>query len=149
MSSVAGTSDRRRSSPITHEHGHKNTKPAPGEISVIAGVGQRAGIPAREADAGWPMGVARRPDGDLIVIDYQWHRIWRIDRDGTLHAFAGDGIAGDSGDGGPAAKARFRHPMIYTRTAMAISICRIWATTRYVKSITRTASSHELPVTGG
>ena len=82
----------------------------PGEISVIAGVGQRAGIPAREADAGWPMGVVRRPDGDLIVIDYLWHRIWRIDRDGILHAFAGDGIAGDSGDGGPAAKARFRHP---------------------------------------
>ena len=82
----------------------------PGEISVIAGVGQRAGIPAREADAGWPMGVVRRPDGDLIVIDYLWHRIWRIDRDGILHAFAGDGIAGDSGDGGPAAEARFRHP---------------------------------------
>ena len=82
----------------------------PGEISVLAGVGQRAGIPAREADAGWPMGVVRRPDSDLVVIDYQWHRIWRIDRDGILHAFAGDGIAGDSGDGGPAAEARLRNP---------------------------------------
>ena len=81
-----------------------------GEISVLVGVGQRAGIPAREADAGWPMGVVRRPDGDLMVIDYQWHRIWRIDRDGILHAFAGDGIAGNSGDGGPAIEARFRHP---------------------------------------
>ncbi len=81
-----------------------------GGILVLAGVGQRSGIPAKEADAGWPMGVVRRPDGDLIVIDYQWHRIWRIDRDGILHAFAGDGIAGDSGDGGPAAEARFRHP---------------------------------------
>lgn len=81
-----------------------------GETIVIAGVGQRAGVPAKEADAGWPMGVARRPDGDLVVIDYQWHRIWRIDRDGILHAFAGDGVAGDSGDGGPAAEARFRHP---------------------------------------
>ena len=81
-----------------------------GESLVIAGVGQRAGIPAKEADAGWPMGVVHRPDGDLIVIDYQWHRIWRIDRDGILHAFAGDGIAGDSGDGGPAVEARFRHP---------------------------------------
>ncbi len=83
---------------------------AAGELSVLAGVGQRAGIPAKEADAGWPMGVARRPDGELIVIDYQWHRIWRIDQDGILHAFAGDGIAGNSGDGGPAAEARFHHP---------------------------------------
>ncbi len=81
-----------------------------GEVSVLAGVGQRDGIPAQEADAGWPMGVVRRPDGDLIVIDYQWHRIWRIDRDGILHAFAGDGIAGNSGDGGPAAEARLRNP---------------------------------------
>ena len=83
---------------------------AAGELSVLAGVVQRAGIPAKEADAGWPMGVARRPDGELIVIDYLWHRIWRIDQDGILHAFAGDGIAGNSGDGGPAAEARFRHP---------------------------------------
>ena len=83
---------------------------AAGELSVVAGVGQRAGIPAKEADAGWPMGVARRPDGELIVIDYLWHRIWRIDQDGILQAFAGDGIAGNSGDGGPAAEARFRHP---------------------------------------
>ena len=83
---------------------------AAGELSVLAGVGQRAGIPAKEADAGWPMGVARRPDGELIVIDYLWHRIWRIDQDGILQAFAGDGIAGISGDGGPAAEARFRHP---------------------------------------
>lgn len=81
-----------------------------GVTLVIAGVGQRTGVPAKEADAGWPMGVARRPDGDLVVIDYQWHRIWRIDRDGILHAFAGNGIAGSSGDGGPAAEARFRHP---------------------------------------
>lgn len=81
-----------------------------GELAILAGVGQRAGIPAKEADAGWPMGVARRPDGDLVVIDYQWHRIWRIDQNGILHAFAGDGIAGNTGDGGPAAEARFRHP---------------------------------------
>ncbi len=81
-----------------------------GELSVLAGVGQRVGIPAREADAGWPMGVVRRPNGDLIVIDYLWHRIWRIDREGILHAFAGDGIAGNSGDGGPAEAARLRHP---------------------------------------
>ena len=40
---------------------------APGAIATIAGVGYRDGIPAKEADAGWPMGVVRRDDGDLIV----------------------------------------------------------------------------------
>ena len=80
------------------------------QIALVAGVGYQTGIVARDADAGWPMGVVRRADGDLIVVDYQAHRLWRIDREGILHRFAGDGIPGDVGDGGPAAEARFRHP---------------------------------------
>ncbi|MBM3265296.1 MAG: SMP-30/gluconolactonase/LRE family protein [candidate division Zixibacteria bacterium] len=83
---------------------------AAGRMITLAGVGQRHGIPAKEADAGWPMGVTRNPGGDLIVVDYQWNRIWRIDRDGILHPFAGDGIPGNSGDGGPASEARFYWP---------------------------------------
>jgi sugar lactone lactonase YvrE len=82
----------------------------PGAIVTIAGVGYRAGILARDADAGWPMGLARRPDGDLIVVDYHAHRLWRIDCQGILHAFAGDGVPGDRGDGGPASAARFFYP---------------------------------------
>ncbi len=81
-----------------------------GAISTIAGVSIRDGIPARDADAGWPLGVVRRPDGELIVIDYYAHSIWRIDADGILHRFAGDGVPGNSGDGGPALEARFYHP---------------------------------------
>lgn len=83
---------------------------APGAIATIAGVGYRDGIPAKEADAGWPMGVVRRDDGDLIVCDYQAHRMWRIDGQGILHRFAGDGVVGREGDGGPALQARFRYP---------------------------------------
>jgi sugar lactone lactonase YvrE len=82
----------------------------PGTIVTVAGAGYREGVPARDADAGWPMGVARRPDGDLIVIDYHGHRIWRIDQEGMLHGFAGDGVPGNSGDGGPARNARFFYP---------------------------------------
>lgn len=82
----------------------------PATLITLAGVGYRNGIPAREADAGWPMGVVRRPDGDLIVVDYHAHRLWRIDKDGILHTFAGDGIPGNRGDGGPALKARFYWP---------------------------------------
>jgi sugar lactone lactonase YvrE len=83
---------------------------APGAITTVAGAGYSVGIPAREADAGWPMGVARRPDGDLIVIDYHAHRIWRIDRGGSLHMFAGDGVAGFSPDGTLAIEARLDTP---------------------------------------
>ena len=79
-------------------------------IQTIAGVGYQTSGLACELDAGWPMGVVRRPDGDLIVVDYHAHRLWRIDQMGLLHAFAGDGIPGNSGDGGPAALARFYWP---------------------------------------
>ncbi len=82
----------------------------PGQIITVAGVGYEEGIPAREADAGWPMGVVRRADGELIVVDYHAHRLWRIDRQGILHRFAGDGVAGSEGDGGPALEARVRNP---------------------------------------
>lgn len=86
----------------------------PNTLRTIAGVGYRDGVPAQTADAGWPMGVVRsvaeRWFGDLIVIDYQAHRLWRIDRDGILHSLAGDGIPGNSGDGGPASAARFFGP---------------------------------------
>lgn len=90
------------------------SKMAPNTIFTLAGVGYQTGGPARESDAGWPMGVVRslapRWLGDLIVIDYHAHRIWRIDSAGILHALAGDGIPGNSGDGGPALAARFYWP---------------------------------------
>ncbi|MFZ4660568.1 MAG: hypothetical protein ACOYNY_26400 [Caldilineaceae bacterium] len=86
----------------------------PTRLHTIAGVGYQTGIPAQSADAGWPMGVVRsvaaRWFGDLIVVDYHAHRLWRIDQAGLLHAFAGDGVPGNSGDGGPASEARFYWP---------------------------------------
>ena len=82
----------------------------PGAIKTIAGVGYVEGVPARDAPAGWPMGIARNVAGDLFVVDYWGHRIWRIDADGVLHSYAGQGVPGNSGDGGPAAEARFDQP---------------------------------------
>jgi trimeric autotransporter adhesin len=81
-----------------------------GRISTIAGAGYSDGVPAKEADAGWPLGVVRRPDGDLIVNDYWGHRIWRIDKEGILHRFAGDGIPGCSPSGLPALDAHLHEP---------------------------------------
>ncbi len=90
-------------------------KLAPGHMMTIAGAGYQDGIPAKEADAGWPFGIVRLPPnqphgGDLIVADYQGQRVWRIDGDGILHTFAGDGIPGWTGDGGPANEARMSYP---------------------------------------
>jgi sugar lactone lactonase YvrE len=81
-----------------------------GAITTVAGVGYTEGIEAAEADIGWPMGVVRRPDGDLVFADIRGHRIWRIDREGILHTFAGDGVPGNSGDGGPALEGRLYTP---------------------------------------
>ncbi len=82
----------------------------PGTITTLAGVGYQEGIPARDAPAGGPQGVVRWPEGDLIVVDMWGHRIWRIDADGILHTFAGDGVPGRTGDGGHAKDARFHTP---------------------------------------
>ncbi len=81
-----------------------------GRVATIAGAGYREGVPSKDAPSGWTLGVVRRPDGDLIVADYKGHRLWRIDDGGILHTFAGDGVPGDSGDGGPAADARVYGP---------------------------------------
>ena len=81
-----------------------------GAITTVAGVGYTDGVAAAEADIGWPMGVVRRPDGDLLFADIRGHRIWRIDREGILHTFAGDGVPGNSGDGGPALEGRIYTP---------------------------------------
>ena len=82
-----------------------------GTITTIAGVGIREGILAREADAGWPLGIVRwRKTGELIVADYHFHVLWRIDANGILHRFAGTGVPGYTGDGDSAIKAQLDGP---------------------------------------
>ena len=119
----------------------------PGHVTSIAGAPHETGVPAKEAHVGWPIGVVRRADGDLIVADWHANRLWRIDGDGILHAFAGDGVPGNRGDGGPALEARLRgphsltldrHGNIYTADLANRTIRRIDAETGI---ITRVAGS--------
>ena len=45
-------------------------------IQTIAGKGVYEGKPAKETDAGWPLGICRsNSTGELIVIDYHFHMI--------------------------------------------------------------------------
>jgi sugar lactone lactonase YvrE len=116
----------------------------PGTIETIAGVGWREGGEAASTDAGWPLGTVRNARGELIVVDYHGHRIFRIDRAGILHRFAGDGVPGFSGDGGPALSARFnaphdlwqdRHGNLFVSDLLNFRIRRIDGTTGIVTTV--------------
>ena len=50
------------------------------------------------------------PEGDLFIADTLNHAIRRVAVDGTITTFAGTGIAGLSGDDGPATEAELNQP---------------------------------------
>ena len=85
------------------------------EVLTIAGNGDHEysgdGGPALKAGIGGPFGVELGPDAALYVCETENHVIRRVDlKDGTISTVVGTGIAGYSGDGGPARKARCREP---------------------------------------
>ena len=82
---------------------------------TIAGTGRRRatpgdGGPAIAAQFDGPRGLAGDGAGNLYVADDNNHRIRRIDTAGVVTTLAGTGVAGFSGDGGPARSAQLDHP---------------------------------------
>jgi hypothetical protein len=82
---------------------------ADGTIQTVAGTGVAGfagdGGPATSAALRSPFGVAPLPDGSFLVDDSGNVRIRHVLPDGTIKTVAGNGIAGFSGDGGPAVDA--------------------------------------------
>ncbi len=77
-------------------------------ITTIAGTDytfSRGSLAAANAPLGQIYGVAVDRAGDVFVVDTSDNLILRISGDGTLGVVAGNGIAGFSGDGGPATSA--------------------------------------------
>jgi RHS repeat-associated protein len=86
-----------------------------GIITTIAGNGQYGfsgdGGPATQAQFRNPTGVALAADGSLYIADPWGGRIRWVSPDRRITTVAGGGLAGSSGDGGPATEAYLSWPM--------------------------------------
>lgn len=90
---------------------------ATGIISSYAGTGyagwnaESDGQSAASAKIGTPHGLVVDAGGNVYFTEYYEHRVRRIDAaTGVLTTVVGTGVAGFSGDGGPAAQAQLNYP---------------------------------------
>jgi len=80
-------------------------------IQTVAGASNAGdGGSALSAALGQPEGVAIDIEGNVYVADAAANRVRIIAPDGTIQTFAGTGVAGFSGDGGPATAAQLNQP---------------------------------------
>jgi uncharacterized protein (TIGR03437 family) len=80
-------------------------------ITTIAGTNTiQDGIPAIQAFLRQPQAVQIDSAGNIYVLDLLDSRVRRIDPSGVITTVAGNGLAGFSGDGGPALNASINSP---------------------------------------
>ena len=87
---------------------------ADGVITTVAGNGNVEysgdGGAATKASLNYPMGVAVASDGSLYIADTYNYVVRKVGADGIITTVAGNGIEGNSGDGGPATRANLVLP---------------------------------------
>lgn len=80
-------------------------------ISTVAGSGWIGDNgPATQAILRQPGGVGADGNGNIYIVETGGHRVRKMDRSGTITTLAGTGVAGFSGDGGPAGQAQLASP---------------------------------------
>lgn len=83
-------------------------------ISTVAGNGTAGdtgdGGPASNAELNGPRGVTEDIYGNLYIAEYYGQRVRKVTPSGTITTLAGTGVAGYSGDGGPATSAKLNGP---------------------------------------
>lgn len=88
-------------------------------IELIAGTGEPGysgdGGPANQARLNHPSDVGVDAEGRVYIADEDNNVVRVVELDGTIRTYAGNGSAGDSGDGGPANAAQLSRP-----TALAV-----------------------------
>jgi hypothetical protein len=85
-----------------------------GTIHTVAGTGVRGydgeGLQGESSRLALPYDVTEGRAGTVVIADTLNHRIREVGRDGQLRTVAGTGVAGYSGDGGPALAAQVWSP---------------------------------------
>lgn len=86
-----------------------------GTIATFAGTGGSQGYTgdgaaATSAKLGNPSCVALDSAGNVYITDLNQHVVRRVNSAGTISTFAGTGVAGYAGDGGPATAAQINAP---------------------------------------
>lgn len=79
-------------------------------VKTTAGGFVGDGGPATKAALDWPVFVAQDKGGNLYITELYGQRIRKITPAGVISTYAGTGIAGFSGDGGPANVAKLSFP---------------------------------------
>jgi sugar lactone lactonase YvrE len=79
-------------------------------ITTTAGGLVGDGGPATKAGLQEPFGLTQDKAGNTYVSDFSANRVRKIAANGTISTFAGTGVSGFSGDGGPATSAEISYP---------------------------------------
>jgi DNA-binding beta-propeller fold protein YncE len=77
------------------------------KLVLVAGGGNKTEGLAVDARLNGPFGVDFDKAGNMYIVELPGQRALKVDAGGNLTVVAGTGEKGDSGDGGPARKARF------------------------------------------
>jgi sugar lactone lactonase YvrE len=85
-----------------------------GIITTVAGTGVAGysgdGGPGTQAQLYYPQAVVTDSSGNVYISDRQNSRIRKLSREGIISTFAGTGVSGSAGDGGPATSAELNGP---------------------------------------
>ena len=115
--------------------------------STVVGNGLKGysgdGGPAAAAQVNNPYAVARGPDGLIYICDVDNQRVRRIEKDGTITTYAGNGQKGYAGDGGPAKDAALTEPyeMAWDKAGNLYFVERMNHIVRRVDARTQTIST--------
>jgi sugar lactone lactonase YvrE len=103
-------SEPSKANPPVSDQG-KESSPCDRVQNAVSNAAKQAdGRRAVEAAIDGPDFIALDDSGNVYFSSSPENRVYKITRDGILHVVAGNGIAGYSGDGGPAAVAQLHQP---------------------------------------